>query len=600
MDPSFQIGEGADNSVRSVALQRDGNIVIGGDFTQYAGLNRGHVARVQGLSVSSGGEIEFASLEYRVSESQPSVSIQVKRSGNTSRAVTVDYETSNGTANAGDYSLQSSTLVFGEGEREATFNIPLRSDTNLEDDESVNLTLFNPSGEAVLGAQRHAVLWIENDDAGVGIGSIEARFVREGVGGIVHSVAAQADGRIVIGGGFLEAAGVSRQRVARLNSEGTIDDDFNPNAWINGGVNSILIQPDGRILLGGNFTMVNGVARNYVARLRSDGTLDKTFNPPGGANGVVHALALEPDDDILVSGAFTQFNGESQPYIVRLFSDGNIEPDYSASANGAIHAMVLESDGTLFIGGAFTQVNGVSRQRIAQLTSDGSLEETFDTGEAFNRTVNELAVQEDGGILVGGVFTQVRGQAIKYLTRLNRSGEIDSNFEASLNGAVHALSIERDGKVLIGGDFTTVSEVTRNRLARLDLSGALDESFDVGAGADGTVRAIAMQSEGRVVIGGDFKQYDELNRSHLVMIQTLETTSQETAAPLMFESIGHDGTNMILTAIVTPLASYELQQSQDLQEWDSVGLFSSETSALKITLPINAQSPIGFFRALSQ
>lgn len=600
LDPSFQIGEGADNIVRSVSLQRDGNILIGGDFTQYAGLSRQHVAKIQGLSVSTGGEIEFASLEYRVSESQPSVSIQVKRSGNTSRAVTVDYETSNGTANAGDYSLQSSTLVFGEGEKDATFNIPLRSDTKLEDDESVDLTLFNPTGGAVLGAQRDAVLWIENDDAGVGIGSIEARFAREGVGGIVYSVAAQADGKIVIGGDFLDVGGVSRQRVARLDGDGTIDEEFNPNAWVSGSINAILIQSDGRILLGGNFTMVNGVARNYVARLRADGTLDKTFNPPGGANGVVHALALEPDDDILVGGAFTQFNGESRLRLVRLFSDGNIEPEFSASANQTINALVLESDGTLLIGGAFTQVNGVGRQRMARLNPDGTLEETFDTGEGFNSTVNEMAVQANGGILVGGAFTQVNGQAVKYLTRLGRTGELDPNFEASLNGAIHTVSIETDGKVLIGGDFTTVGEMMINRLARLESQGALDETFDVGEGADGTVRAIAMQSEGRVVIGGSFMKFDELNRPHLVMIQTLEPTTQETAEPLIFEFIGHDGGNMILTAIVTPQASYELQQSQDLKVWDPVGLFSSDTAVLEITLPINAESAIGVFRAVSQ
>jgi hypothetical protein len=176
----------------------------------------------------------------------------------------------------------------------------------------------------------------------------------------------------------------------------------------------------------------------------------------------------------------------------------------------------------------------------------------------------------------------------------------DPNFEASLNGVVYAVSIEADEKVLIGGDFTTVGGVTINRLARLESQGALDETFAVGEGADGTVRAIAMQNEGRIVIGGNFKQFDELNRPHLVMIQTLGNTSQETAEPLIFESIGHDGENMILSAIVTPQKSYELQQSQDLKVWDTVGLFSSDTAVLEISLPFNPDSGYNIFRALSQ
>ena len=449
-------------------MQPDGKIVIAGDFKQFSGLKRNYVTRLQGLSVASGGEIEFAMDRYQVSESQVSALIRLQRSGNTGTVVTIDYQTGNGTANAGDYTSQSGTLVFDAGDKEKTFTIPLRSDTSVEDDESVNLTISNPTGGAILGARRDAMLWIEDDDSVIGIGSVDAGFAGGAESGIVQAVAAQPDGKVVVGGDFLVAGGMSRQRVARFNSNGTIDEAFNPNASVSGTVHAIVVQSDGRILIGGNFLNVNGEARGYLARLREDGTLDASFNPPGGANGVVRDLALEPDGDILVSGSFTMFNGEPRGYLVRLFSDGNVDTEFEALVNLAVYAVEVEADGRVLIGGDFTTVNGETRNRVARLNADGSIVEAFDPAEGANRTVFDLAALPDGKVYIGGTFTKVGGQpAFTYLARLNADGLADHAFNPLLNNAVSSMALQPDGKLLAGGSFTAVNGATINRLMRL-------------------------------------------------------------------------------------------------------------------------------------
>jgi uncharacterized delta-60 repeat protein len=148
--------------------------------------------------------------------------------------------------------------------------------------------------------------------------------------GTVYSLAVQSDGRTLVGGTFSTIGGVSHRKIARLNSDGTLDSSFNQGIDY-GFVSSVVVQSDGRIVIAGNFTNISGASRKYVARLHASGSLDTSFDPGIGPNGYpyggyVAALSAQSDGRILVGGYFTNIAGHSRNYIARLNADGSRTP----------------------------------------------------------------------------------------------------------------------------------------------------------------------------------------------------------------------------------------------------------------------------------
>ena len=142
-----------------------------------------------------------------------------------------------------------------------------------------------------------------------------------GVNGIVNAFALQPDGKLIIGGEFTAVKGLARSKVARLTAGGSGDAAFNPGTGANDVVSSLALQPDGKVLIGGNFTTINGTNRNRIARLNANGSLDSSFNPGTGADGPVRSIALQPDGKVLIGGDFTTVNGVARPYVARLYGD---------------------------------------------------------------------------------------------------------------------------------------------------------------------------------------------------------------------------------------------------------------------------------------
>lgn len=517
VDRSFDSGTGPNASVSSIAVQADGNVLVGGDFTEFNGLSRKWLVQVQGVSAAPGGELSFSAPMYRVAEGQSSAVIEVTRVGTTSQPVSVSYLTSNGTARGGDYTAQSGRLTFEAGVRSATFSVPIRSDTSVENEETVILTLSNPSGGAVLGGQQTATLMIEDDDLDAGVGKVDGGF-DSAASGAVQVAALQPDGKIVVAGFFAGIGGESRLRIARLNRDGTLDSAFLPSAWLDGPAYALAVQGDGRILVGGAFTMVNGEPRTRMARFLSDGTLDPTFDPGPGPNGVVYAIKIQPNGDLIVGGDFTHYAGEPRAYLMRLFSDGSLDTDYSVSLNGGVRALAASGDGRLWVGGGFTVVANRQRNRVARLFENGALDESFNPGAGPNSTVYAMGLQSDDRILLGGAFNEVNGSPRGYVCRLEANGLVDVGFKPMANNVVYTLVNQSDGKVVIGGEFTQVDGTNLNRLARLRSDGTIDAGFNTGEGANGAVSTVAVQLDGQVVVGGTFTEFDGLERPRLVRL----------------------------------------------------------------------------------
>ena len=211
-------------------------------------------------------------------------------------------------------------------------------------------------------------------------------------------------------------------------------DDFDPNA--NGPVHVVVVQPDGKILLGGVFTTLspNGgaaVTRNCIARLNPDGTVDGAFDPNANSNqsAAVYAIAVQADGKVLVGGQFTSVGGQPRNAIARLDATTGLADSFDPNASNGpyscyVDSIVVQADGKILIGGMFTRLspNGgemVTRQSIARLHTDGTLDGAFDPNATDN--VYALTLQSDGKILVGGHFNYIGGESRHHIARLKAS-----------------------------------------------------------------------------------------------------------------------------------------------------------------------------------
>ena len=367
----------------------------------------------------------------------------------------------------------------------------------------------------------------------------------------VSAVVAQTDGKLLVGGSFTHIANGTRRGVARLNADGSLDGSFDAHLQ-NGVVYAIAVQANGDILIGGTFTQVGASSRNYLARLHADGSVDTTFD--AGADAAVRAIALQADGCILVGGDFVSIAAQAQYRIARLNTDGSVDGRFSVSAdptpgtrvydiavqpdgdiliagtsgigrvrandgsyagifpvtNGSVYGVALQADGRILIAGAFTNVGGTARNRVARLDANGNLDTGFNP--SANGNVTDIAVQPDGRILLAGQFSQIAGAARNRAARLTIGGAIDATLDPNANGDVLNLAALSDGGVVAAGSFTTLKggAAARNRIARFAADGSLDTGF--AAAAQTPPYAIAVQADGRLLVGANFSGRNNLAR----------------------------------------------------------------------------------------
>ena len=302
-------------------------------------------------------------------------------------------------------------------------------------------------------------------------------------GGWVNVVLLQPDGKILIAGSFTSVNNVTCNRIARLHADSTLDDSFNSVAGADNEISAMSLQKDGKLVIGGSFANVNGTPRNHLARLNPDGSLDAGFDPGAGANERVYAIAPQGDGKLLVGGMFTSIDGTNCNRVARLNANGSLDTSFAPPSgiddgSGAVRrvlSILTQPDGKALIGGWFSSANGQPCTGIVRLAPDGTTDTSFnvtclhETGLSGDLGfVNALALQPDGKIIVVGNF-QVRGGAAgNGILRLNSDGSLDAAFTAGGGGIpIQSVAIQSDGRILVGGDFTSFASVIRCHLARL-------------------------------------------------------------------------------------------------------------------------------------
>jgi uncharacterized delta-60 repeat protein len=317
-----------------------------------------------------------------------------------------------------------------------------------------------------------------------GIARLNADGTRDltfgGAGGSqVRSVALQPDGKVLIGGYFTIADGAPRQRIARLNSDGTIDNTFDPGTGVDGNdrlIDAIVVLPNGQILIGGDFTSVNGIARNNIARLNANGSVDETFNAGAviaGSSGIIFDIVMQ-GEQILVAGAFDSIGGGTTKGVARLNANGTIDNTFNAGGagtNSGVSFIKLQADGKIVIGGFFISYNGTTRNRLARINADGSLDTSFAPNVGgMGDAARDAVVLPNRKIVVVGNFDSINSVAGNRIARLNEDGSVDRSFRSGTNGPVdyvHASVLQNDGKILVGGSFAGVAGKSRKNIARL-------------------------------------------------------------------------------------------------------------------------------------
>ncbi len=413
-----------------------------------------------------------------------------------------------------------------------------------------------------------------------------------------------------------------------------LDNSYAVGTGFNGEVNVIELDQNGEAYVGGAFTDYNGTTRNYLARLNADGTVDTGFDASTDLSSTI--------DDIALTNSATPFiTVVTGGNIKRFYSGGSLFGlgDFLMRSTNNVIYTVAHAGSSLIFGGNFTDYDGNTVGRIGKMDSGGTPDATFitNTGTGFNGIVRTIEVTASGKILVGGDFTSFNGVARQKIALLNADGTLDTGFVPAslLSSSVYAVAMQADGKVLAGkpGVSSTLlfrfktdgtEDLTFNNglipgtpsfirsiytngtddiivggwfdqgLVKLSYSNGFVTDIAAGNGIEGATKEIntlAVQGDGSVIIGGDFNYYNGNSLTNFARVSIcgvlIDTQPFTTSACETFD------TSFSVTATGTGTLSYQWQ----IHTGSGIGLYTditddaTYTGALTSTLSVNNVAP---------
>lgn len=509
VDLSFNHGSGPNNTVRRIALQTDGKILVGGSFSSFSGISRQSLARLEAT-----GNIDVTFI--------PAI-------GSTGTLTGFAIQPDGKILVAGSFFVINSLLtpvmlrLNATGSRDTSYLIPQFGD-------EITTILTQNNGKAILCGR----IVLYNNVRRIGMaraladGTLDDTFNPiPGANGPILTFTRQVDGKMVIAGNFTEINGRKYRSIARLQADGNIDPNFMVGVGVNSGdIQASAIQSDGKILLGGSFIGFNNIGRSRIVRLNPDGSVDTTFVIGNGPNNAVTAIAIQSDGKILVGGAFFSFSGTSVGRLIRLLPNGSMDTSFNigTGVDGSVSTIAIQTDGKILIGGAFSGFNGVWRNNIARLNANGSMDMTFNpnttSSVGANSIIRHIHLQSDGKMIISGSFTSYNGTSRNRIARVNANGSLDASFNpgSGANSSVLSSIALANGKVLLTGQFTSYNGIAVNRLACLNDNGSLDSTFQLGSGLDSWGNCLDVLPNGTVVVSGTFTRYNGISRNCIVRL----------------------------------------------------------------------------------
>lgn len=509
VDPAFRPGEVyRSGSVKALAAYPDGRVLALGGFSFVDGLRAGPLVRFGADgSFDPGYHPDMAPNMANLIGN-----MQTLANG---KLLLVGYNV----LTVGTHSAKTLLVLHPDGRPDTTFRYD-HFTYAAYGRRGVTCTLVQPDGKILVGndsftrngISRSGLVRLNAD------GTYDASFAPAGLAlGDVRALALTPDGKIMVGGDFTysTATGTTGRRLLRLNADGSPDPSFLCTAYLT--IDELRVQPDGKILVagsGGN-SFGNGAA-SFLHRLRPDGTPDPDFTPPVGTSMSAlstvgsSAMVLQADGRILVGAA--PYATNEPPRLLRFRPNGQPDPDWhlTGGPDDIISTLVQRADGTLLVGGGFTQWGRRLGCLAAFTAAAGDPSPTFSPKLYHLGSVQALARQPDGKLLLVGDFTEVNGTAYDKVARLQASGEADTTFHspAGIRGELLTVVPQADGRILIGGNLQEVAGQQRLGVARLLANGQLDASFQVtglyynGPATQQRVRCIVPQADGKMLLGG--------------------------------------------------------------------------------------------------
>ncbi len=273
---------------------------------------------------------------------------------------------------------------------------------------------------------------------------------------------------------------------------------------VNETVSAVVADGSGGWFIGGYFTMVGGMARERLAHIKADGSLDADWNP--GANGAVLCMAFS-GTTLYVGGEFSTAGGQTRSRIAAIDCDplslnyGDALTWNPSATGGYVYALAV-SGTTVYAGGGFTMIGGPPRSRIAALDAD-PLSPWYGQATAWDPSANtavwSLAVS-GATVYAGGAFWTIGGQSRNRIAALDASSGLATAWDPNSSSDVKTLAVD-GSTVYAGGNFTTIGGQSRSRIAALSASTGLATTWNPGAGTE--VDAVAV-SAGKVFAGGWF------------------------------------------------------------------------------------------------
>ena len=540
LDSSFNPGRLTNGQVLASALQADGKLIIAGQFSEVHGVPRPSIAR---LNVDGTLDLSFvpgfvSSFTITAMSLQTDGKIILAGSFETVSGVfrTIVRLNSGGSL---DSAFDPGSVISFDGAGGGS--------------GSVNALVLQPDGKLVVFGQFFYIITPPGTN-GLTQRSCVARFNSDGTfdpsynpgAGAAHSLgtfntfvfhAARQNlganaGEIIITGLFDSFDGHPVPSLARMNADGSFDATFTPGSGTDESLPGLFVQADDQILVFGYFDSFSGVPRHSIVRLNATtGIVDSGFSTEEfeGYNydGFINGMAQQPNGKLIAIGEFHSVGAATANNVARLETNGALDPSFSGTGAGASAwqintALVRPSDGKIFLGGYFSDFGGQVRNNIAWANPDGSVDNSFaGLGGAteYQPNIWTVATQADGKVVMTGVFTSHDGVPHNNVLRLNPDGTVDSSFNVQTDRSTRALLIQPDGKILIAGFFGEVNGVPMPRIARLNSDGTLDPSFNPGTGPDKYyIRALALDSEGNIYVGGEFSAFNGIPRLGLVKL----------------------------------------------------------------------------------
>jgi uncharacterized delta-60 repeat protein len=547
VDPTFQAAIAPTSTSLAVPTfflldkrQPAGGVYLFGSFNRIDGIVRYEIAHFDATGAFDPGFVAAREVSYSSSSLDRRSSIIAGYTAPDANAVQAD----------GKLLVLAKLPVTTAGAKEAAGLLRLNLDGSLDPDfhgpivdtspttTSHVITLPLANGQIVFFSD--GILQRLNPD-----GSRDTSFaiahITNGGGPSSPRIILQSDGSYLLHGGFDQVNGVTRLAIARVGNDGTLDATFDPGAKLRQYFERFIgavLQPDGNILLFGDFPKYPGTNSSCLIRVLPNGDVDPTLKDVQVTRAVdkpeIDKVYLQPDGRILIVGGFTGVDGAARLGIARLNGDGSLDSNFDAGnrVNYGVPSLVLQPDGKLLLYGPFT--SGQYDKRFIRLNTDGSHDGSFfaATGVGLASEPSQVALLPNLRLLVLGGFDS-HGPRNGF-GRLNSDGNLDQTYNpagtlfSATNLGAQVLMPRSDGKLLLNGVYQIGLGYVRYSIERLNQNGTIDSGFDPGtgpfAGYGGyyglaSVRAMAIQSDGKIIVGGYFNSFNGVNRGGIVRLE---------------------------------------------------------------------------------